>query len=105
MVNKKNKTTNVVGVSIDELCRNGKIVDVRSYGKAQERVLKYLRQVKQGMAQNDIGKVLGMSGQRVRDCCLRLVKRGLLVRLEIPTQGKKICRIIYLPTEYYKPKQ
>ena len=74
-------------VSKKSLIEVGKRVDVRVYGKVQERILTYLRDHKeQGFSQGELRDALNLSDQAIYRRLKVLVKRNVVVKEEHPIQ-------------------
>lgn len=72
-------------ISKKKLEESGKSVEVRKYGRVQERILKYLRDHNdEGFQQKDISDVMGISEQQSRLTLMKLVEKGLVERKELP---------------------
>ena len=91
---------------------NGKVCEVRKYGRFQDRVLNYLKENKSNAyQQGEIAKVMDTSEQQARLTLMSLVKKNLVGRYEVPTEkeyenekGETIKRTYFAVVYKYEGK-
>ncbi len=85
-------------IDVDELNTNGTEVKTIQNRKAQDAVLKHLKKNKtQAFTQKELAVALEMRPQQIRQCCMALGKKELVIRkqVEVPTEKGTESRIFW----------
>jgi len=85
-------------IDVDTLNEKGTEVKSAPNRKAQDSVLKFLRKNKnQAYTQRELADTLEMRPQQVRQCCMALQKKELVLRkqVEVPTDKGSEARIFW----------